>query len=124
MVSNNYIADRLRELRKHAGLDVDTVGKGVGRSGKTISAWETGRNVPSADMLISICKFFGVDIDYFYPPEVTRNANGDFAPLSPEEQELVSLYRSSNAHGREQMMVFSRGCAATYPLNQAVSASA
>ena len=75
MVSENYIAEKLRELRKSKGLDVETVGAGVGRSGKTVSAWETGRNVPSAEMLITICMYFGVDIDYFYPPEVTHQSS-------------------------------------------------
>ena len=43
---------------------------------------------------------------------------------SPEESELLDLFRSMNAHGREQLMVFARGCAASYPLNQADSLGA
>ena len=118
MVSNNYIADRLRKLRKNAGLDVDTVGKGVGRSGKTISAWETGRNVPSADMLISICKFFEVDIDYFYPPEVTRQSHAD-GKRSSEELNLLVFYRSMNSEGRARLMEQAEFLAARHPLNKA-----
>jgi len=117
MVSNNYIADRLRKLRKNAGLDVDTVGKGVGRSGKTVSAWEAGRNMPSADMLISICLFFGVDIDYFYPPEVTSKGVFSDAHSRPEDNELLTIYHSLTDYGKSQLLIYARGCAATYPKN-------
>ena len=37
----------------------------------------------------------------------------------PDESELIALFRSMNARGREQLMVFARGCAASYPKNQA-----
>ena len=123
MVNENYIAKRLRELRKSANLDVDTVGDGVGRSGKTISAWENGRNVPSADMLITICKFFDVDIDYFYPPEVTKGGDADMT-LSADEVRLVGIYRSMSAEGRARLLEQADFLASRHPLNQAVQYSA
>ena len=119
MVSTGYIAERLRRLRKEKGLDVDAVGAGVGRSGKTVSAWEAGRNVPSAEMLISLCLFFGVGIDYFYPPEVTRAADG-----SEYERELLGICRSLSEYGRQQLMVYARGCAQSYPKNKVDSLGA
>ena len=89
MGEDKYIANKIRELRKAAGLDVETVGKGVGRSGKTVSAWETGRNMPSPEMLISICRFFGVSISCFYPPDVTEE---DWHSELPENiKELVRV---------------------------------
>lgn len=93
-----YIADGIRTLRKQAGKSVDEVGAGVGRSGKTIAAWETGRNVPSADMLIDICRYFGVNIDYFYPPEVTERPSD---ALTRDERELLDIYRHLDPNGRE-----------------------
>ena len=95
MVSEKYIAERIRKLRKEAGLDVDTVGAAVGRSGKTVSAWETGRNVPSADMLISICRYFGVSIDYFYPDDVSYSfvELPDENGMLSDERELLDCYR-------------------------------
>ena len=87
MGEDKYIAKKIRELRKNAGLDVETVGRGVGRSGKTVSAWETGRNTPSPEMLISICRFFGVSINCFYPPDVSDD--DALAGLDPLLKELV-----------------------------------
>lgn len=104
MVSSGYIAESLRKLRKESGMTVDEVGAAVGRSGKSVSAWETGRNVPSADMLIDICRLFGVSIEYFYPPEV-HNAS-ECAPdaLTAEERELVDLFRSLSEKGRHAVL--------------------
>jgi len=94
MQDGKYIAERIRELRKNAGLDVNTVGEGVGRSGKTVSAWETGRNSPSPEMLITICKFFGVSISYFYPPDVSDNESP--ATLPRDVATLVDLCSKLN----------------------------
>lgn len=112
MVSGNYISKKLRELRKERGLDVGAVGRGVDRSGKTISAWETGRNTPSAEMLIELCKFFDVDISYFYPSEVTYASVALQTP--DDESELMEIFRSLSPKGKEQLLVYARGCAATY----------
>ncbi|MBR4603661.1 MAG: helix-turn-helix transcriptional regulator [Kiritimatiellae bacterium] len=106
MVDERYIAKRIRELRKNANMDVDTVGEGVGRSGKTVSAWETGRNVPSAEMLIDLCRFFGVNIDYFYPPEVTAPLP-EF-PLTPEEHELVSIFAALDERDKRRLLDIAR----------------
>ena len=110
MGEEKYIANRIRELRKNAGLDVETVGKGVGRSGKTVSAWETGRNMPSPEMLISICRFFGVSISYFYPPDVTDAKQP--APFSADELMLVDFYRRMQPEYKNLLMDNARAFAA------------
>ena len=60
------IADGLKKSRKAAGLTVDQVGEHVGKSGKTISAWEVGRGQPNGDELIALCKLLGVTLRDFY----------------------------------------------------------
>lgn len=89
MNEEKFIGEKIRELRKSAGLDVDAVGKGVGRSGKTVSAWEAGINLPSAEMLITICRFFKVNISYFYPPDVTTDAEP--VVIKAKTKELVDI---------------------------------
>ena len=59
------IADGLKKSRKAAGLTVDQVGDHVGKSGKTISAWEVGRGQPNGDELIALCKLLGVTLRDF-----------------------------------------------------------
>ena len=113
MVNDKFIAERIRELRKERGLDAEKFGEKVGRSGKTVSAWETGRNTPSAEMLINICRVYSVDIDYFYPDDVTKTKNGTISTFSDEE-ELVEIYRSLNSDGKNHLLVYARGCAASF----------
>lgn len=121
MVSESYIATRIKKLRKDAGLDVDAVGKGVGRSGKAVAAWEAGRNVPSADMLISICKFFNVNIDYFYPPEVTSKIQIEDPLLPEDERKLLSMYRRMSIEGQERLVEQAAFLVERHPKNEGVS---
>lgn len=119
MVASNYIAEKLRDLRKNAHLDVEAVGAAVDRSGKTVSAWETGRNVPSAEMLVKLCMFFGVDIDYFYPPEVSSIRNAAISAHDSDEQRLLVMYRSMDSAGRTIMMELAASIAERHPKNTA-----
>ena len=107
-MDEKYIADRIRRLRKKAGWSVDTVGLAVGRSGKTVSAWETAYSTPSADMLVELCRLFNVRIDYIFPPDV---ASLDSGAMTADEEELLALYRSMDASGREMALCALRGMA-------------
>lgn len=81
-----YIAIRLKEARKNAGVSVIDAGKAVNRSDSTIYAWESGYAEPSAEQLIALCYLYGVDISYFYPPELANK-------LSPNERTIIERYR-------------------------------
>ena len=107
-MGTKQIADALRRLRKGAGMTVDDVGAAVGRTGKAVSAWEAGYSQPSAEMLISLCRLFEVDISYFYPPEVTASD-----ALTADERELLDLYRSMDPCGREMALCAVRGMASS-----------
>lgn len=55
---------RLRELRKETKLTQRDVAKFIGVSKSTYSNYEQGIREPSYDILIQICKFYGVTLDY------------------------------------------------------------
>lgn len=76
------IASKLKRFRKEAGLNVDQVGATLGKSGKTISAWEVGRGQPDGDQLIALCRLFGKRISDFYgiEPETASSSFYD-API-------------------------------------------
>lgn len=63
------IAAGLKRSRKAAGLSVDQVGAHIGKSGKTISAWEVGRGQPDGDELIALCRLLNVTLKDFYGVE-------------------------------------------------------
>lgn len=81
------IADNIRRFRLERKMSVGDVGDAVGKSGKTISAWEVGRGQPDADAMIALCRLFSVDISDFYG----TSADSD---LNQEERELVVMFRS------------------------------
>ena len=49
------LAANLKKYRKLSGMTIHDVGALIGKSGKTVSAWENGRGQPDADMLIKLC---------------------------------------------------------------------
>ena len=67
MSTREFMAAKLREYRKAKGMSPKEVGKVIGKSDKTISAWEVGRGQPDADMLVTLCQLFSVNISDFYP---------------------------------------------------------
>ena len=60
----NKFSNRLRELRKEAGLSQDQLAKKVGLTHTAIGLWEQGKRVPNLDAVILLAKFFGVSLDY------------------------------------------------------------
>lgn len=52
----------LKELRKDSGLTQEQLGEQIGVSGRTVSRWETGANLPDLDVLVVISDFYGVEL--------------------------------------------------------------
>ena len=91
------LASNIQRFRKAQGLSVDEVGERVGKSGKTISAWEVGRGQPDADDLITLCRLFDVDISDFY---------GEFSSteqLTEAESNLVHIYRELDEPSKDAL---------------------
>ena len=58
------IANRIKEIRVENKLSQLAFGKLLSVSQDTISLWETGKSVPTAESLIAMAKNFDVSIDY------------------------------------------------------------
>ena len=98
MTVKTNIAAGLKAARKSAGMNVDEVGAALGKSGKTISAWEVGRGQPDADELIMLCRLLGVHLRDFYGEEYKELISDDnlAVDLSEEEIALIRNYRKCN----------------------------
>ena len=103
MVKYEYIAKRLRELRKERKLTPDALGSMVERSGKTIEAYETGTSQPNADMLIDLCKALKVDITEFVPRE-ERFYYAIVDIDAGQERELLEAFRALDERGRADLV--------------------
>ena len=104
------IAAALKRARKDAGMSVDQVGAAIGKSGKTISAWEVGRGQPDGDELIVLCKLLDAHLRDFYGEEYEEYVTDrkGVTDLSPDEQELVDLYRGTADFGRRHVLSLAR----------------
>lgn len=59
-MSRKDIAAALKRLREGSGLTANEVGALVGKSGKTVNAWENNRGQPDAEMLMKLCDIYHV----------------------------------------------------------------
>lgn len=79
------LAQRLRLFRERSNMTIYAVGEQIGKSGKTVSAWENGRGQPDADMLHTLKRLYRVDsIAMFFGEEPP-------APSAITEDELLLL---------------------------------
>lgn len=56
------IGSFLKELRKEKELTQESLAEKLRVSGRTVSRWETGNNMPDIGMLVEIAEFFNVSI--------------------------------------------------------------
>ena len=56
------IGSFLKELRKEKGLTQEQLAEKMSVSGRTVSRWETGSNMPDLDILIELSDLYDVDI--------------------------------------------------------------
>lgn len=90
-MSRETIAKSLKRLREQSGLTADQVGRLVGKSGKTVNAWENNRGQPDAEMLIKLCDIYNVDDILAEFREDTTKA--PFA-ISDHEKAVILCYRN------------------------------
>lgn len=60
----NYAKNNLKEIRNKKGLLQIKVAMDLNVTQETISSYETGRILPSSDMLINLANYYNTSIDY------------------------------------------------------------
>lgn len=90
-MSRESIAKALKRLREQSGLTADQVGAMVGKSGKTVNAWENNRGQPDAEILMQLCDIYNVgDILAEFREE---SPEAPFA-ISEKEKAVILAYRT------------------------------
>lgn len=56
------IGQFLKHLRKEKGITQEEFAEKIGVSGRTVSRWETGSNMPDISLLVDIADFYDVDV--------------------------------------------------------------
>jgi len=52
----------LKELRQERGITQERLAEELSVSNRSVSRWETGRNLPDIDILLELSRYYGVDI--------------------------------------------------------------
>lgn len=58
--------ERIRQLRKEAGLTQEALGKKLGVIKQTVSSWENGVSEPNSEILSNMASIFDIPIGYLY----------------------------------------------------------
>ena len=83
----------LKELRKEKKLTQEQLAEKLNVSGRTVSRWETGSNMPDIGMLVEMADFFDVSIPEIVSGErKSENMN--------QETRDTAIAIAENSHGR------------------------
>lgn len=93
------LAAKLKEFRIRAGLTTNEAGARIGKSGKTVSAWECGRGQPDADMLLTLCELYRVGsiAEFYGEPQPAFS-------MSSDEMRLLAAYRELSQQGKAYIL--------------------
>ena len=105
----------LKDLRKEKGITQEQLAEKLGVSGRTISRWETGKNMPDISLLVEIAEFFDVSI-----PEIIKGERksenmkeetkevvetmSDYAKA--EKEQLIKSFRNMSIIGLVALLVY------------------
>lgn len=77
--------NRIKELRKHLNMNQELLGKRLGVTGAAISRIESGDRQPSEQVILSICREFGVNEVWL------RTGEGEMMRAVSREEELAAM---------------------------------
>lgn len=85
------IGDQIKKLRLKLNMSQDRFGKKIGVSGKTVSAYETGKITPPLETIYKISEEFEVNFFKNSNREIERKIN----ELQKSLQDLQNLFKES-----------------------------
>ena len=97
--------ENLKRIRKEKNITQIRLSVAVEISQETISAYENGKALPSAETLIKIADFLDVSIDYLLgrtdnPIVNTTNNN--------EDSELLNIYHKLNKEQKKDIITYAK----------------
>lgn len=94
--------NRIRLLRKQAGLTQEELGKKMGVIKQTVSSWENNISEPNSEILLSMASVFDVSVDYLLGNDTSenpskKNINTNKPNNTLEEKFFNSFFGEKNA---------------------------
>ncbi|MCI5473201.1 MAG: helix-turn-helix domain-containing protein [Spirochaetia bacterium] len=86
MNGNEIFAERVKAEREKKGLSATELAEKFNIQKTRVSMWETNGTVPRQDMLMKLCDFFNVSVDYLLGYDRTDGKN-------PKNETISSIQR-------------------------------
>ncbi|MCH5350578.1 MAG: helix-turn-helix transcriptional regulator [Clostridiales bacterium] len=61
---SDCVGKRIKTVRLEGGLSQAQLGEKLSVSQDTVSLWETGKSIPTAEYIVAVCRLFSVSSDY------------------------------------------------------------
>lgn len=120
----NRIGDARRDYSlKHGKFTQNDAADFFGVSLSTYKKWEQGQGMMNGEQLRNIAMKYEVTTDFLLCRDDSAAIEYSSQRLSCDEIEMINIMRKISQHGRDQLLIFARGVAQTYPKNHQLSAS-
>ena len=96
---------RLKEIRNEKNITQIRLSIAAEVSQETISAYESGKALPSAETLIKIADFLDVSIDYLLERTDNPIINSS---IKDEDNEIISIYHSLDKKQKEDVLTYAK----------------
>ncbi len=103
------IGENIKKVCALKGIKQVEISEHMGVSQGTVSNWFKGTNSIDIENLAKLCAFMGVSLDQIYGVTPITNE----VTLTPDETELVNLYRSLNDNAQKMLIETARAYAGT-----------
>ncbi len=109
------IGSFLKELRKEKGITQEEFAEKLNVSGRSVSRWETGTNMPDISLLIEIAEFFDVSIPEIINGErKSESMNEEVREVADklsdyanaEKEKLIKNIRSQSIMGTTAIVIY------------------
>lgn len=93
------IGERLKTLRREYGITQTTLCKAANIEQSTLAGYETGKNTPKLDILLSLANYFNVTLDYLVG-RIDVNSSPS-SSLTESEESYIKKFRELNQFNQE-----------------------
>ena len=92
----------LKELRKEKGITQEQLAEKLNVSGRSVSRWETGNNMPDISLLVEIADFYDVDVREIIEGErKSEMMNEEVNNTRHDLADVIKRYNDRQAKNRE-----------------------
>ena len=106
------VSKNIRALRVGGDLTQQQLADIVGVKREAVAQWEVGLAMPRLGTAVKIAHHFGIGLDDLVGDDMPEQTVEDLSDaLTRDERELLDLYRSLDAGGREMALYALRGMA-------------